>query len=176
MKKILALGTPLIFLLGFIIVFASVQVIQPQEWESALESYLAHERVFSETDLNVQAVVKAESPWNFTEAMSAVAIAESVHFDTIGYKTSNQPTATSDFTPGEHHDSGKAPLPYPPFDIWCVALTQNGSERKIVFVALHQNLYNAEIVIHEPIGKLDDEIVKSNLIEIGCELPEGAMQ
>jgi hypothetical protein len=171
MKKAIAFAIPIVFLLIFIVVFAIVQANQPQDWESALERYLAHQRVFTNTELNVQTVSKAQFPWNFTENMSIAALAESVHFDTIGYKTSVIPTETADFIPEGASGSGKAPLPYPPVDLWCVVLAQNGNGQKLVFVALHQDLYNAEIVVHEPSGKIESPTLQASLIEIGCELP-----
>jgi hypothetical protein len=50
---------------------------------------------------------------------------------------------------------GPRPLPYPPRELWCVWLHPAGipdGARRVVFVALHQDLYGGDWLLHEAPG------------------------
>ena len=52
------------------------------------------------------------------------------------------------------------PLPFPPNTIWCVTATAPGKELRM-FVAEHQDLYNAEWLVHEPVAD-------AAWVKVGC--------
>jgi hypothetical protein len=56
------------------------------------------------------------------------------------------------------------PMPYPPNDLWCVPLTNpDPAAPKVILVALHQDMFNAEWIVHEV---TDPEAV---LAAVGCQ-------
>jgi hypothetical protein len=46
------------------------------------------------------------------------------------------------------------PLPFPPEEVWCVLLGRGSQATSsgVVFVALHQDIHNADWVVHETAG------------------------
>jgi hypothetical protein len=71
------------------------------------------------------------------------------------------------------------PLPYPPKELWCLSLQQekpsesNTSSEGItlVIVALHQDLYNADYIIHEIALETAGGIENKVLAAVGCTFP-----
>ena len=42
------------------------------------------------------------------------------------------------------------PMPYPPNDLWCAQLSSpDPAAPKVVLAGLHQDMYNAEWIVHE---------------------------
>jgi hypothetical protein len=73
---------------------------------------------------------------------------------------------------------GPRPLPYPPENVWCALLERDHKSTDelirettytVVFVAEHQNLYHAAIVIHEPASDPSAEVLMESLSRVGCE-------
>jgi hypothetical protein len=67
------------------------------------------------------------------------------------------------------------PLPYPPTEVWCVLLRlgngESGSSNvasRVVFVVLHQDLYNAAWVVHEAEMLSLSSDLEADLAELGC--------
>jgi hypothetical protein len=45
---------------------------------------------------------------------------------------------------------GVMPMPYPPNDLWCAQLSSpDPAAPKVVVAGLHQDIYNAEWIVHE---------------------------
>jgi hypothetical protein len=117
----------------------------------------------------VRLVDRASKPWNFSRDMSYAVFGDSPYYQTDhGYS-------------GEK-GSGPRPLPFPPEDVWCVFLERNqetytsGSKRSIVFVAEHQDLYNADMVIHEGVSDLSTQSLVESVSRIGCDLVLAQLQ
>jgi hypothetical protein len=66
----------------------------------------------------------------------------------------------------ENYASSAAPLPFPPEDVWCVRLkSADPTIPKVVLLALHQDMYTARWVVHEPSD------MEAMLSAVGCQFP-----
>jgi hypothetical protein len=139
------------------VLLVAVQGRSPS-WQDALNQYLNYKNMAQRDPFTVEAVVEAAEPWNLTRDLSADAYGESVHFITRRYRV--EPTDDSPIAPAGASSGSLKPLPFPPQDVWCVLL-KSGKNLQLVFVALHQDLYNADFVIHETVNIQDQD-------KIGC--------
>ncbi len=110
------------------------------DWHMTLNRYVEHQRVDAGRVWMLKKAVHAHSPYNFYAGLSGSVWGEGFYFQL------------------DHPYSGlnsSRPLPYPPDDLWCALLEKKSGatpavrERKTVFIALHQDLYMAEWVVHE---------------------------
>ncbi len=105
---------------------------------------------FIDHGVAVKEYVQARLPQNFRTEMSS-----SSYGNTPYYVTTHR--ANPDYP-------GQKPLPYPPNDVWCVKLTSTDPlTPQVVLLALHQDIYNADWVMHEV---NDPEAV---LAAVGCK-------
>jgi len=174
MKRAIALTVPLLIFIAVLVPIIAAERGLPVNARSALDNYIAYRRRIEGAALQTQLIVHASRPWNFTPKMSAVAIGDSARYQTA-YGFSGQPLAIP--TPGPpgtvdvlneyapHPGDGRMPLPFPPEDVWCVRLDTGQQNFAVVFVALHQDLYNGAWIIHEPTSGLEEA-----LSAIGCDL------
>jgi len=116
---------------------------QPPLWQADLDAYVLYLNSITAGKARVLTVVKAEDPWNFTKEMSRQVVNESAYFP---------------------------PYPYPPKDLWC-ALVQFEDSQTVVYIGLHQNLYNADVLLHESGKTIPDPQLSVDLDKIGCALP-----
>ena len=124
-------------------IWAVIESQQPPLWQADLDAYLSYLKANSTENVRVLAVEKAEYPWNFTDEMSHQVFNESAYFP---------------------------PYPYPPKDLWCALVEFEGSQT-VVYIALHQNLYNADVLLHESGKTIPDPQLSTDLDKIGCALP-----
>jgi hypothetical protein len=103
-----------------------------------LDKYTAYQELGHSMLVTMQVVDRAAKPWKFTREPGFI-----VYGDTPYYVTDN--TYSLDLL----ENSGRMPLPYPPKELWCVLLrlepvyTYGSPRLQMVFVARHQDLYNA---------------------------------
>jgi len=65
----------------------------------------------------------------------------------------------------------RKPVPYPPSDLVCVVLediAEDAMPSRLVYVALHQDLYNAAWIVHEADVLPVDDDTKGDLAVLGC--------
>ena len=70
-------------------------------------------------------------------------------------------------------NAGQRPLPFPPRELWCVWLEPAGVEggaSRVVFVALHQDLYGGDWLLHEVPGPALSTKCRAILEAVGCDL------
>ena len=65
------------------------------------------------------------------------------------------------------YTAGLLPLPCPPDEVWCVLL-KGGNQQQLVYMALHNSLYNADWVVHIPSEPWDSPGLQINLQNLGC--------
>jgi len=157
MKKIIALGFPLLVLVGAVTTVLALEARRVPDWESELNSYIARSRLPSET-VTVVAQVEASRPWNFSPAMGRAMANES----------------------GWPWGSGELPPPYPPTAVWCVLLergrklaTGEAGEplRQVIFVSYHSDgLFRAGWLTHEGPQEVFTPELAAHLDAIGCDL------
>ncbi len=120
----------------------------PLDAQDDLAQYLAYQPAHPSPP-QVETMLRAKTPLNFSEEMSLISYADSVYFRTTnGY---------------ESDTSGLKPLPYPPDDIWCIKTTYAEIPFRIVVLALHSDLYNADWIVHDIGASV------RVLEQIGCE-------
>lgn len=130
-----------------------------QPMDSAVAQYVYS---FQGGGVTIGQYVEAKMPQNFRPEMSKVSFGNGSYYQTsyqyesfrsdvteTPYRPVTAPIAS---TPGlrQNYASGGMPLPYPPNDLWCVQLNSADAKvPKVVMLALHQDIYNAEWVLHE---------------------------
>jgi hypothetical protein len=146
-KRIILLSIPLLAALVVLVAWAVVEKGRPPDWRTALDQYISYKRQGSHETLEVESYVHSSHPWDFTQEMSKSTFGDSIIFEV---------SASDSYS--ESLGGDLKPLPYPPDDLWCVLLklrnnttaaTGTENEYRLVFVALYNDLYNAEWIVHE---------------------------
>jgi hypothetical protein len=105
---------------------------------------------FLDRGVVIEQYVQARRPQNFQAGMSTASYGNTPYYATTHRANPDYP--------------GQKPLPYPPNDLWCVQLkSTDPAAPPLVVLALHQDMYNADWVMHEV---TDPETV---LAAVGCQ-------
>ncbi|MFN2201084.1 MAG: hypothetical protein ACK2UO_07745 [Caldilineaceae bacterium] len=126
---------------------------------AAVSRYLAYQQQYAGVVLRTERQSKALSPEALLSSVGGATFGTGIYYRT-DYSARADGYLDQDAAFGETLLSrpdvpdGLRPLPYPPQEVWCVWLDQissapAGTER-IVLAARHEDLYNAEWVIHAP--------------------------
>ena len=158
----IALAVPFI-VAGFLV---ARQAFMPPEWRAGLDRYVAHKAASLGEAITVQRVERARKPWKFSQDMSSSVFGDGLYF---------RPDYTFD---GEYvGGSGRRPLHFPPEEVWCVLLEQAPQERgereatySVVFMALHQDLYTADWILHEWASDLPAAALAESLVALECDV------
>ncbi len=121
--------------------------------QAEMDAYLGDQQAqFSQT-ISIVQYERAEWPWYFTPTMSDASYSDGIYYGTT-------------HSYGGRY-GGSRPLPYPPIDLWCILLEQGdrGAQR-VIYVALHEDLYTADWVVHEP--EQDRQALSADLARVGC--------
>lgn len=149
----------------------------PADAQAAFDQYIEYRYPLSHPP-TIQRIVRSSLPWNFTAALSSATFGDSVYYRTThsyqaqtGINLPGFPTVT----PGASSwlsGGGSRPVPFPPTDVWCILLKDaDNSSPQVVYVAIHQDLYNADWLVHESAG--DSKETTDALSKIGCDLNLG---
>ncbi len=146
----------------------------PDKVVTAVYNYLRYQDSYSHRAGAVQQIVHAARPWNLTPQMSKATFGNSVVYQTAtNYDVPGSfgLRATATLWPREFSSQRNAlrPLPFPPVDVWCVLLRQTDKAQRVVFVAEHQDIYNADWILHEPNAESWPEL-NAILSSVGCDL------
>lgn len=168
-KVFLALCLPVIAVVVLLLNTRSSS--QPDLRQLAVLSYVAFKNARLAQPLTVGQYVLARMPQNFRADIGGETFGESVYYRTAQrYAADEQPILTFPLTatmpPPTYTKSNYLPgrpMPYPPTDLWCVQLiSSDPATPKAVLVAQHQDMYNAEWIVHE----VDD--LNTVLATVGC--------
>jgi hypothetical protein len=179
MKRLLAAIVAVLLPTGLVfgVLWATSKPGLPAAAQARLSQYLQNPTTVSQQPYRVQQISQASQPWNFNADTSGPSFGDSVIFQTTHNQFGPPPawplgTMTSGSSPGSMQ--GAQPLPYPPRELWCVRLARATSgETRIIFVALHEDLYNADWIVHEaPPSATGDDLVQ-DLSAVGCNLGLG---
>jgi hypothetical protein len=129
----------------------------PAVARARLDQYL--DSVYPAGGVQVLAAIRARSARRFDAEMSGPVFGGSAYYQT-------------DFGPVWTERDNLLPLPYPPREMWCVLLKDstaaNGSDAtRVVFPALHMDIYNADWLVHET---SPDRDAGQMLDAVGCAL------
>jgi hypothetical protein len=156
----------LALLLPATLIIALLAVLQRSHlpaWQLELAKYVECKDSLLSTRTTVRLVDRASRPWNFTQDMNSAVFGDNPSYQT-GYSYGGR--------------DGPRPLPYLPEKVWCALLERDHKSTDelirettytVVFVAEHQNLYHADIVIHEPASDPSAEVLMESLSRVGCE-------
>jgi hypothetical protein len=179
MKRLLALTIAVLAPTGLVFgwLLATSGSGLPVGAQARLSQYLQFQTTTSQQSYGVQRLSQAGRPWNFSSAMSDATFGDSVYYQTTHNRWA-QPLAWPlvAATSGSLSRSmvGARPLPFPPSEVWCVRLSEvTSGVTAVIFVALHEDLYNADWIVHEsrPAARIDD--VLRDLNAVGCEVGLG---
>ncbi len=165
MKKLLFLTIPFLVPGFVLILFLLYAEQQPPAWQTELEKYIAYKERGSPLLITELVAVRSGRPWRFTGDTNFI-----VYGDTPYYITDNT------YQSGPDRRFSRMPLPYPPEELWCVLLkigpsyAPSFSKYQLVLVARHQDLYNADWVIHEAILPPSSPELKQTLSRVGCDI------
>ena len=159
MKRTALLTIPFLLLVTLAIAVAAEvprEEVLPADVQARLEQYLGY--TFPPGTVRMLAAQRADRPWNFDRQMSDLVFGDSVHF-----QTDTGPTRTQ--------RANLAALYYPPKEVWCALLSIGEGEQAphtVVFVGLHMDMYNADLVVHEAPSDLSSSALAEILSTIGC--------
>ncbi len=149
----------------------------PATAQSAWDTYIQAQHSISPTrKIAVQQIVHATRPWNFTPQMSKAAYRTRIEnptpdsFHTVNLEVSPYQFTSTGKTIAYLDLGANYSDAYPPEDVWCVSLKkESGQSNPLVFVVLHQDLYSAYWLVHEP-GEITSTGLMNMLAKIGCEM------
>ncbi len=152
----------------------------PSEAQTALNEYVFYRQSLPSESAIVERVVRAALPSHFTADMSSASYGSSNFYHTthdyrepIAVDLSN----SAIITPSVQYVGASRPIPFPPVDVWCVLLKPaNSSLPQVVFISLHQDLYNADWLVHEPPADLGPRALNDKLAAVGCNLDLGTTE
>jgi hypothetical protein len=158
-RVVLALSLPLIAIT--VLLISTNQANPRPSYQVAVEQYVAYRRSTAIPTLTIQQVVPARLPQNFRAEMSKLSFGNATYYATDWrYDQSGDHltdvgswpaaiTATMVSTQATGYGGGM-PMPYPPNDLWCIQLSSpDPAAPKVVLAGLHQDIYNAEWIVHE---------------------------
>ncbi len=156
MKKKILILVPILAVIFLAAGMLLLTRLQAPGWKAKLNQYLSYLQQTGQVSHRVISTSTAASPANFTPAMSAESYGDNVIFQT-SHSSSSEYTA------------GLKLLPYPPDQVVCALLDVNG-QHQLVFIALHNDLNNADWIVHispEPWGS---STLQTHLDALGCSL------
>jgi len=161
----MAVGVALV-LLALLIIFMLSPSGRRSTWETALDDYLAYKRTLSGRSFTVSLSMQARMPMAFTEDWSGATFGDT-HYYAVDYLYDDEGSL------------GQRPLPFPPQEVWCVLVKEQGAPEgtdpyHLLFVALHQDLYGADWIVHEGVSKLLSREAATTMTALGCELTPDA--
>lgn len=153
MKKIIALGFPLMVLVSVVTVLVLLEGQRVPDWQAELSEYITQHRLPGET-IKVGVAVQASNPENFQESMGR---------------------AVPNDWPW-----GIGEVPFPPSALKCILLerdrkpiggTQTEPKRQVIFVGYHSDsLWHVGWLVHEgPVEPFTPEDT-TTFNTIGCDL------
>lgn len=158
MRKRNLIVIPLLVIVGLIIALLVVDSLQTPGWKLALNHYISYLRETGHPEFRLQSSAIAAQPGNFTFNMSTESFSESIIFQTT-YNTNAQLAVDL------------APMPYPPDEVVC-ALLKGDTQQQLVYIALHNSLYNADWIVHISPDPWGSPAIQSSLDLLGCTLIE----
>jgi hypothetical protein len=156
-KKVLAVF-PLLSAIMVLVGLWIANALTTPPWRAALNLYIAYKTSPPASLITLERAVQAGQPWRFRADMSGATYGDCYYFDVSYCDTIKQ--ALPD-----------PPLPFPPEDLWCALLQSTASDRVdrwVVYIARHEDLYNAGWIVHESPRSLSDSRLSDDLASIGC--------
>jgi hypothetical protein len=143
--------------IGLVLLAAELQ--RPMEWRVRADQHVVWLAEHAGRQWTVHGAAAAHRPSAFDADMSIKVYGDSGYYQTdVSYEGKNV---------------GPRPLPYPPRELWCVWLEPAGvadGAARVVFVALHQDLYGGDWLLHDAPGPALSTECQAILEAVGCDL------
>ncbi len=156
MKKKIAYILPIAVLLTLTAALFALNRSQIPAWRVKLNQYITYLQDTGQSSSRVISTTTATLPSNFSPAMSGESYGDNIIFETSHSLNSEVSTTLQ-------------PVPYPPAQVMCVLLSIDG-QQQLVFVALHQGLYNADWIVHISPDSWGSPALQENMATLGCSL------
>jgi hypothetical protein len=158
MKKRSLIIIPFLAVILLVVVILVIDSQRTPAWRVKIDHYIAFLRATNHPSYHIESTASAAQPSNFSASMSVETYSDSALFQTSSGS-------------GTSYSAELEPLPYPPEQVMCVLL-QDGGQLQLVYVALHNNLYNADWVVHISSDPWGSQAIQFNLSSIGCSISE----
>ncbi len=188
-----ALVVAVMLIVGLTLALAHSPGRNPATWEDVTYSYIKQRGWTWGQQVTIKQAVKARTPDNFTQdsnfhtysaaspyytvdetassdqnsrpgAYAAGDLITETILSTPGYNGPSTATTSSGFRMGR-------PIPYPPTEVWCVLLKLASTDTYfVVFANLHQDMYNAQWIIHEGEKSPFSQTFLERVASLGCDL------
>lgn len=180
MKRTVLVLTTLAVAAVFVIALALALARSPGrrtvDWRSIVSDYLAYKGWTGQ--VTIKQSVKARAPYNFTEAMNLSTYGEGPYYTVDTSSNFNQNVTTPHPTKGSGNETANSfrtgrPIPYPPKEVWCVLLQRHTAEDDtfhFIFANLHEDMYNAEWIVHVGEQASFSPTFLERIASVGCDL------
>ncbi len=138
MKRVPKIGLALLLpgLAILAVVLANNRPDQLDPRQRVVQAYVQYRGKSLSRPLGIGEYTEARLPQNFQASLSKISYGDTPYYQTTQRTNTRYP--------------GQKPLPYPPSDLWCVKLSSaDPAAPSVIVVALHQDIYNADWVVHE---------------------------
>lgn len=161
-----------------VVVLIAREQTLPSAAQAALNEYVFYRQSLPSASVIVERVARAALPSHFTTDSSGASYgASNIYRTTHDYREPiavNLPNSPI-ITPSLQYLGAGRPISFPPVDLWCVLL-KHDNQQQVIFVALHQDLYNADWLVHEPPADISTRALSDRLVALGCNLDFGTLE
>jgi hypothetical protein len=162
----------------------------PDGAQAALSGYLQYRQpLLSPQTLSIAQAAYSGNPSRFHADMSGASFGDSRFYQT-SYSYHAESVVNLTFVPTTppqdstltlsdslkitaFRSNGGIPIPFPPVELWCVALNEDAKTPSVVFVAFHRDLYYADWLVHEPPAYANTGELNNRLAGVDCNLELG---
>ena len=138
MKRVSKIGLALLLpaVAILVVILANNRSDQLDPRQRVVQAYIQYREKSLSRPLVVGEYTEARLPQNFQATLSKISYGDTPYYQTTQRTNTSYP--------------GQKPLPYPPNDLWCIKLSSAApAAPAVIVVALHQDMYNADWVVHE---------------------------
>lgn len=141
----------------------------PQAALDAFVLYINNDNGIQGDELRAIEVLRGDRPGRLTTDTPSLSFGESVYYGTdVRYDQNVLNTALPTAIGGGF---GARPLPYPPEQVWCAVVEPRAETgRGVVLVALHQDIHNADWIVHQAIAGPFSQQALDLAAEVGCQV------
>jgi len=147
-KKTLALVVCVLVLITLLVTLGIAELRRTPEWRVELDAYLRSAHGPANGTVEVLTIERARHPYNMSADLSRTRFGNDVYYDRT--------------------------LPYPPTRVRCVLLARRHAVGSVTYqvllIALHEDLYWTDWVVHEGETTPFSEIYLEQLEGLGCHL------
>ena len=173
MRKLLSIGFSLLIPVLAVISWARLQPRALYPWQELLDAYLNFQVEHNGLAFEIIEANQAQNPWRFRDDSTPQSYAYLSSYNTTDLESSRFGASISlSYFPSVMIGDGRAPIPYPVQELWCVLLQTREEPvyTTVVYMGLHKDLYNAGWIVHEEYPDLPVADALRKAKTFGCQL------